>query len=169
MDPIEINAGAYYLRALRADDRLDDRPRIVEGFTDPVFRDWSPGFTITDLTAAGQYVEHRAEQWADETRLSWAIAEPTTGLLLGEVGLKRLDLTAGTADASVWLHPDSRGKGIATECLGAIIRFGFGALDLREVYYRHAPGNDASAAIAERLGFTRNGTENHLVHWFKSA
>ena len=26
MDPVEINAGTWYLRALRADERIDDRP-----------------------------------------------------------------------------------------------------------------------------------------------
>jgi len=35
MEPVEINAGAWYLRALRADDRVDDRPALAElGETD---------------------------------------------------------------------------------------------------------------------------------------
>ena len=34
--PVEINAGQWYLRGLRADDRIDDRPALADlGVTDP--------------------------------------------------------------------------------------------------------------------------------------
>src|SRR2546428_11247650 len=123
MDPVETNAGGYYLRAWRADDRMDDRPRIVEGFADADFKRWHPMVELPDLDAAGNYAAKRAEEWAGETRASWAIAEPTTGLLLGEVGLKSRDLDALTGEASVWLHPEAGGRGVATETLGAVLRF----------------------------------------------
>ena len=48
MEPVEINAGGYYLRALRADDRMDDRPRIVEGFADADFKRWHPMVEMPD-------------------------------------------------------------------------------------------------------------------------
>ena len=68
MEPVEINAGAWYLRALRADDRIDDRPGLAElGETDP------------------DYVSRRGAQWAADTGYSWAVCEPTTGELLAEV------------------------------------------------------------------------------------
>ena len=35
MEPIEINAGAWYLRALRADERVDDRPALLAMAQDP--------------------------------------------------------------------------------------------------------------------------------------
>ncbi|MGE2836600.1 hypothetical protein [Mycobacterium sp. SMC-4] len=70
MEPVEINAGAWYLRALRADDRVDDRPALADlGEHDP------------------DYVENAAAQWRSETRFTWAVCEPTTGELLAEVTL----------------------------------------------------------------------------------
>lgn len=70
MEPIEINAGAWYLRALRADDRIDDRPALAEGgITDP------------------DYVARRTAQWADESHFSWAVCEPTTAELVAEIGV----------------------------------------------------------------------------------
>ena len=70
MDPIEINAGGWYLRALRADDRMDDRPSLLDlGETSP------------------DHVETRAAQWESNTLYSWAVCEPTTGELLAEVVL----------------------------------------------------------------------------------
>jgi hypothetical protein len=70
VEPVEINAGAWYLRALRADDRIDDGPALAEmGETD-----------------AG-YVHKCAAQWESDTMYSWAVCEPTTGELLAEVTL----------------------------------------------------------------------------------
>jgi hypothetical protein len=70
MEPVEINAGAWYLRALRADELIDDRPALQAlGETDP------------------GYVARRSAQWASDTGYSWAVCEPTTGELLAEVTL----------------------------------------------------------------------------------
>ncbi|AQT81265.1 hypothetical protein B1R94_21430 [Mycolicibacterium litorale] len=68
MDPVEINAGTWYLRALRADDRIDDRPALADlGETDP------------------DHVPTSLAGWQQDRAYSWAVCEPTTGELLGEV------------------------------------------------------------------------------------
>ena len=68
MEPVEINAGAWYLRALRADGKIDDRPSLADlGETDP------------------GYVSRRTAQWTSETLYSWAVCEPATGELLAEI------------------------------------------------------------------------------------
>jgi hypothetical protein len=72
VEPVEINAGAWYLRALRADDRIDDRPALAElGETDP------------------EYVARCSARWDSDATYSWAVCEPTTGELLAEVTLDR--------------------------------------------------------------------------------
>lgn len=68
MEPVEINAGSWYLRALRADDQIDDRPALADlGETDPDY--------VTRCTAG----------WASDTGYTWAVCEPTTGEMLAEV------------------------------------------------------------------------------------
>ncbi len=173
MEPVEINLGLYYLRALRADDRIDDRPAIVENFADPDTRQWVPGYRIESLADAGRYITHRNEEWAKDTRFSWAVADPTTGELLGEVGLKDIDLAEGVAEASCWTHPAGRGRGMAPRALGAALRFGFGAIGLRQVVYKYFESNLASARVAQKCGFERtldieqavlgDGTEERLL------
>lgn len=70
MEPVEINAGALYLRAPRADDRLDDRP------------------TLADLGEhRPDHVSQAIAHWHAETLFTWAVCEPTTGELLAEVTL----------------------------------------------------------------------------------
>ncbi|MBD0323066.1 MAG: hypothetical protein ICV72_06725 [Aldersonia sp.] len=109
MEPIEVNAGAWYLRALRADERIDDRPALAAaGIDDP------------------DYVARRGAQWADDTRYSWAVCEPTTAELLAEIVLT---LGAdGTAELTGWAragHEEPLETGIA-----AVRRFAEGGLGL---------------------------------------
>ena len=164
MDPVEINAGRFYLRQLRADDHIDDRPALVHAFMDQELRHFVTNH-LDDEMVAGRYIARRAEQWAADQRCSWAIAEPTTGDLLGEIGLANLDLDAGTAEAACWVSAEHRGRGIATESLSAALRFARSALGLVRIDYRHAPDNLASARVAEKCGLTRMGPQNDLILW----
>lgn len=70
MEPVEINAGAWYLRALRDDELIDDGPSLAAmGETDP-----------------GHIARCRA-RWASDTGYTWAVCEPTTGEMLAEIAL----------------------------------------------------------------------------------
>ncbi|MFC0544309.1 GNAT family N-acetyltransferase [Kutzneria chonburiensis] len=171
MEPVEINAGRFYLRQLRADDRIDDRPSILDAFTDPVSRRWI-SHRITDLAAAGDYVALRTRQWVDDERCSWAVADQNSGELLGEVGLKDLDLDAGTAAAACWAAPRHRNRGVVSEGLAAALRFGAGALGLSLVEYLFQDGNEPSRRVAEKCGFAYHRTVDQCgakVHvWTRS-
>lgn len=108
MEPIEINAGSWYLRALRADERVDDRPALRDGgVTDP------------------GYVAERTRQWEIEEHFSWAVCEPTTGELLAEVGLTP---DGGDGVLSGWARPGHR-EALDT-ATAAVRRFAEGALGL---------------------------------------
>ena len=76
MEPVEINAGAYYLRQLRADDLIDDRPALVDAFADADLRRWVTRWRIDDLAMAGEYVARRADEWASGERCSFGHQAP---------------------------------------------------------------------------------------------
>lgn len=171
MDTVEINAGTWQLRQFRADDLLDDRPALVEAFTDPVQVRFVPGYLVDTLDAASGYIALRARERESGERCSWAVAQPMTGALLGEVGLKKLDLGAGTAEIAIWVHPSARGNGVAATAVCAAVRFGFGVLGLRRVDYLHEPANHASGKVARHCGFTFAGPEpaSKDVRWTRAA
>jgi RimJ/RimL family protein N-acetyltransferase len=153
VEPVEVNAGAYYLRALRADDRIDDRPALISAFADPETARWISDYVVDTVADAEAYVARRTREWLDDRRCSWAVAEPTTGQLLGEVGLRNLDLAAGTADIACWTAPAHRGRGVAPAAVTSAVRFGYGALGLTAIGYWYAAGNAASARVAAKCGF----------------
>lgn len=106
MQPVEINAGAWYLRALRADELMDDRPALAGlGEDDP------------------DYVGRRSAQWLSDTCYSWAVCEPTTGELLAEVTVDPATATLGVRARPG--HDDA--TAVAAD---AVRRFAAGALGL---------------------------------------
>jgi RimJ/RimL family protein N-acetyltransferase len=131
MEPVEINAGTWYLRALRADDRITDVPSLTEaGVPDPL-----------------AHVRLRAAQWSSDTGCSWAVAEPTTGEMLGEIALTGID---GTPEIRCWALERARGRGMTATALGAVLRFAAGGLGLERI--RCAGSGPVAARLAARSG-----------------
>jgi RimJ/RimL family protein N-acetyltransferase len=157
VDPVEINAGSWYLRALRADERMDDRPAVLASCADPEILRWRRRPPALPAEADA-YVRLRALDWSRDRRCTWAVCEPTTGEMLGEVELAALDLRHGTADAACWALPAARGRGMITTAMSAVLRFAFGGLGLHRVTYEWAEGNTASERVASKCGFHVEGT-----------
>jgi RimJ/RimL family protein N-acetyltransferase len=147
VEPIEINAGTFYLRGLRADELIDDRPALAEAFADESIR------RVIQAADPDVYIGMRAQQWAEDSGCSWAVAEPTTGRLLGEAGLV---IDADRALAYCWTLPGERGKGVASTALGAVLRFGRGALDLVTIRFQHPVGEPAAARLAKSCGLAQD-------------
>jgi RimJ/RimL family protein N-acetyltransferase len=159
VEPVEINAGAWYLRALRHDDRVDDVPALVGAFADPAVRRWAPPGVPATPEAAARHVARRGRQWADDERCSWAVADPVTGALRAEVGLADLDLAGGTAELAAFAAPGARGTGVLEAVVPVVLRFAFGGLGLHRVAYRHADDDAPAEAMARASGFVLEGRE----------
>ncbi|GAA3461294.1 GNAT family N-acetyltransferase [Saccharothrix longispora] len=137
MEAVEINAGEFYLRGLRHDDRVDDRVPLVGGGL------------VTDLDAAAAHVAERTRQWHADESCSWAVCDQLTGAAVGEVVL------TARGELTCWTTPTRRRRGVATHAVDAVARFGFGFLDLPLITAR--PEGEAARRLAGRTGFTAGG------------
>ena len=109
MEPVEINAGAWYLRGLRADDRISDASALRElGIPEPE-----------------DYVRQSDSAWTDEKSFTWAICEPTTGELVALIGVTTTDGTA-----RLWDSARSGFDDAVVTARGPVCRFAVGALGL---------------------------------------
>jgi RimJ/RimL family protein N-acetyltransferase len=144
-------------------DYLDaDVPRIVEACSDERTTYWlarmpSP-YTATHAHA---YLENRREQRATAAGISWVVAAPEGGELLGNISLFDLEPEKG-AEIGYWAHPAARGRGVMTEALGLVVRHAFvpvedGGLGLRRLYVRAGEANTASRRVLEANGFVETG------------
>lgn len=145
-------------------DRAADAARIVEACSAPSTRAWLP-MLPTPYTAADAeaYLADLTERQASGRALGWAVTTPDEDLLRGQVGLS-LDGAAASGEVGYWVHPDSRGGGVATGAVRAVARHALlpvadGGLGLARVLVRVAEGNGASARVAEKAGFTLTGRD----------
>ncbi|WP_369134910.1 GNAT family N-acetyltransferase [Modestobacter sp. I12A-02662] len=81
----------------------------------------------------------------------WAIDPVDGGRPAGTVLLKPLPRGVGEVEVGWHLHPDSWGRGYATEAARAVLDRAFGE-GLVEVYAVVRPGNEPSLAVCRRLG-----------------
>jgi [ribosomal protein S5]-alanine N-acetyltransferase len=88
---------------------------------------------------------------ADPDWAGWAIVDPETGELAGNIAATRNP--DGTAELSYWLAAGARGRGLATRALAELcVRLGERWPGCRPELWTHA-ANTASQRVAERAGF----------------
>ena len=160
LDVPELTGDGFRLRAIRA----SDAPRIQEGTADPVATRWlghkpSP-YTLAD---AQTYVERRREHEATGQSVTWAIADPDDDRILGTV-LWFNWIPEVECELGWWLHPDARGRGLATRAVRLVTDHVFETLGVRRVTAFAAVENTASRRVAETLGFRQYGVERYGAH-----
>lgn len=87
----------------------------------------------------------------------FGILDPEDRQVLGGCGL-HLRVGEGAREIGYWIHQDFRGRGLATEAVGALVKVAFELEGLKRVEIRCDPANVASAAIPARLGFRHEAT-----------
>ena len=78
--------------------------------------------------------------------------------LLGALGISNFDWTDLTAEIGYWMAADARGRGIGTRATRMLAEWALMSLGLERLELLAHPDNEASQRLAERAGFTREGT-----------
>jgi RimJ/RimL family protein N-acetyltransferase len=146
---VQLRAGALLMRRWRADD-ADAYWRALEV---PGGRLWHGSTLATRDDVAAALARRR--DWTTGDHASWALVGG--GELLGSISLHRIDRQQADAELGYWIAPAARGRGFAVLAAGAACRWGFGDLGLHRIQLFHAVENTASARVAEKAGFTREG------------
>ncbi len=148
-----LEAGRIRLRGFREADFED----FYAVHADPrVMRYWSfPAWTERSQGRA-RFADAMAGRDADE-KLCWAIADTNDNRLIGGVTVFSIDRPQGRAEIGYALRSDHWGRGLAREALQLALAHAFGPLGLRRIEADIDPRNTASCALAERVGFLREG------------
>ncbi|OUC78203.1 hypothetical protein [Gordonia lacunae] len=109
MQPVEINAGTWYLRALRADERITDVPAL----------------SLLEVGDPAAYIAAAQRDWESETRFVWATCIPTTGELVAVVGV-----TPEGSTGRLWGAARDGYDEALDAAVGPVSRFAEGALGL---------------------------------------
>lgn len=153
LEPVEIAAGRLQLRPPAEADAAD----ALLMLQDPDVRRWNPGPDSLDLEAARAWCRRGAE-WSDGPHATFSVLDATTGQLLGNVSIHKLDLAQRDGEIGYRVAPWARGAGVGTAAVAAASRWAFGALGLLRIELCHAVVNAPSCRVAVKAGYLLEGT-----------
>jgi RimJ/RimL family protein N-acetyltransferase len=153
----ELEGDGFRLRAVKEDDAA----RIHEGTAEPETERWlghKPApYTLDDAVT---YVQRRRELEASGQSVTWAITADDDDLILGTV--LWFNWTPGVeCEVGYWIHPDARGRGLATRATRLAVGHVFETLGVKRVTAFAAAENTASRRVLERVGFRPYGIERY--------
>jgi ribosomal-protein-serine acetyltransferase len=114
---------------------------------------WSPS---QSLAQTRQFIEQTRQQLADGNGFQAAIVRD--GQIVGMAGFHGVDWSNHSTSIGYWLAQSAQGKGTMTAAVRALVDVAFRELQLNRVEIRLDVENERSMALAERLGFQREGT-----------
>jgi RimJ/RimL family protein N-acetyltransferase len=135
--------------------RLEDVPAVAAACQDAEIARWL-AFVPQPYTEddARFYIRDCLE--AGEDRAPFAITDAETGAVIGSIDMRISRMRTG--HIGYWLAAEARGRGLTTAALEALSRWVFEAHGLGRVELVTDPDNIASQRVAEKAGFTREGT-----------
>ncbi|MFF9173633.1 GNAT family N-acetyltransferase [Streptomyces sp. NPDC014793] len=153
MEPVTLTTDRLLLRTVGPDDteavyRAAQDPvtqRWISQFPSPYLREHAEAFT-------GQMVP---DGWARDSMYTFGLFLPGEELT-GMLGITMRAL--GVGEVGFWAVREHRGRGYVTEATLAAARWAFTNLSVDRLEWRAEVGNAASRAVAERAGFTVEGT-----------
>ena len=141
------------LRAVRWRD--DHSEPAFAAYSQPeMVRYLGSGATHPDLDYTRAWIGRIAKRYDDPGTSGgfWALERRDTGAVVGATICSPLPGGEGEHEIGWHIFPEHQGKGYATESGRGAAAYGFDELDLDEVLATIIPGNDASVAVARKLG-----------------
>ncbi len=93
--------------------------------------------------------------------LSLFVFDKVGGDLIGGVGLHRTVWATPKTEVGYWCRSSKLGRGYVSEAVSALTRFAFTQLGMARVELITDEANHASRRVADRCGFTLEGTLRH--------
>jgi RimJ/RimL family protein N-acetyltransferase len=158
VNPVDLHDEQVRLRQARP----EDAEAITAACQDPETQRWIPVPVPYESKHAHEWIGARARGWAEDQELNWIVTD-ADDRLLGTVALHAHDETMRAI--GFWTAPWARRQGVTTAATRLACRWAFDELHLERIEWWAAVGNTGSRRVAERLGFTIEGTcRARLMH-----
>ncbi len=139
--------------------RTDDAPALYKLRSDPETMKFVPRPIMEQEAEALTHIEMINEKISLNEGINWAISFRDNPEFIGIIGHFKLMTQDYRSEIGYMLAREHRCKGIMSEAIEAVLRYGFEQMGLHSVEAIIDPENVASATVLERSGFVR---EAHL-------
>lgn len=115
---------------------------------------WSPH---PNVEYTKEYLAYLSHHYRLGDFYDWAVILKEENKMIGTCGFTRFHFPHDSAEVGYVIHPGYWGRGIATEALSAVIRFGFETIGLHRIEAKYMPENEASRRVMEKVGMHFEG------------
>ena len=141
------------LRGMKVSDAADmyayaSRPAVSEYLL------WTPHENIGHTR---DYLTYVSQRYRTGDFFDWAIVDRESGHMIGTCGFTSFRFESDVGEIGYVLNPDWQGRGLGTEAVRRIMRFGCEELQLHRIEARFMEGNVRSLRMMERVGMRFEG------------
>jgi ribosomal-protein-alanine N-acetyltransferase len=134
-----------------------DAPAVTAACQDPEIPRWTVVPHNYTERHARDFIRGTAADLANGRELALAVVD-RGDRLLGAQGISNFDWADLKAEIGYWVVPEARRRGIGARATRMLAVWSLTSLGLERLDLLANPHNEASQRLAERAGFTREGT-----------
>lgn len=153
MEPVTLTSERLTLRTFTSDDTHE----VHAACQDPDIQRWIPVPAPYREQDAEDFVgRHVPEGWRTDTEYTFSVRPREGGPLLASTSLHHP--RSGTWEIGFYTVKEHRGNGYAPEAVRTLAHWAFTTLGCSRLEWRAQVGNTGSRLVAEKAGFTMEGT-----------
>ena len=134
-----------------------DSPAILRIFGDPEVTRFYDFDTFNSIEQASDLIHRQAQRFERGEAIRWGITQRADNMVIGTIGLI-VNQPSATGGLGYDLGRSYWRRGIMSEALAIVIRYAIRSVNLNRLQALVMPGNEASAKLLAKLGFTEEGT-----------
>lgn len=143
----------YLLRGLT----LDDVSELFEFMRDKNTMKFITPEPVRTEADMWEEIQAQTENFAKRTEIPWVIEHKWNGELIGKFSLHKLSMWHRKAEMGVIIREAYQQKGVMTEVMENILRFGFDTLGLNRIVGDIFADNKGSERLLKKYGFIEEG------------
>ena len=148
-----LNTERLFMREMRVSD-AEDMFAYAHQEALTQYLTWTPHINIKQTK---EYLTYVGQRYRTGDFYDWAVICREDGHMIGTCGFTSFDLSSDSAEIGYVINPAYHGKGLATEAVQEILRFGFENLSLHRIEAKFIKENTRSLMLMERVGMQFEG------------
>lgn len=157
----ELETENLLLRQVNRSDAKD----IFQHFSDKEVLRYHDLEAFTNIEQAKNLIASFYERFHNQQMIRWGIAKKEDNIIIGTCGYYNWIKNSFQAEIGYELSQAYWRKGIMTEALTALIKFGFEKMELNRIAATVMLENSASMKLLEKLGFVPEGILREYGFW----
>jgi ribosomal-protein-alanine N-acetyltransferase len=137
----------------------DDVECVFRMRSDPQMMKYVPRPLVTSRHEALNHIRQIEKKIAENDGINWAITQKETDVMIGIIGLYVIKKEHYRAELGYMILPEFHGKGIMSEAIEGVLKYGFENMKLHSIEAIIDPDNIASEKVLLNNGFIK---EAHL-------